>query len=284
VNKLTKIATASALILGLIGAAQAAPLLQIVGAGGGAPDPANQEAIGDPGGSGYPFAGSTGAAAQAGMPTAVGGWPAAAPGFAPDPSFGNNMGISGYDGSYLRLNQAGNVTFQFMGKGNAADTNLFEISVDGGATWLTKWNNQSATNGTCAVGAPFTSGPTDVQCNTPGSSFTQFFNAGLIDFRFVNTTHPATATNDGVHNPKDTAAGYFLGIDPYLAGGAFETIGSVVYAGFTDLPCTGPACDHDYQDLGVRISTVPEPGSILLLGIGFMSLVYGRRKMAQHSV
>jgi len=288
-NKLTKIATASALILGLIGAAHAAPMLQIVSNAAGDPPLANAEAIGDAGGTHYPSAGNPNPVAGAGLPTAMGGWPnnfpipgTYPPGFALDtglPPGAGNYGISGYDGSYLSLTKAGNVTFQFMGKGDAIDHNLFQV--DTGTGWQTIWDNQVAGYGTCGT----TASPTVMSCLNANSSYTGYFNAGLIAFQFLNLTNPVTATNDGANNhspDKDGLAGYFLGMDPYLASGAFTTIGSVAYAGFTDRGCTpGGPCDHDYEDLVVRITAVPEPGSILLLGIGFMSLVYGRRRMAQ---
>lgn len=112
-------------LAGVPGLAQAVPMLQIVGSGGGAPDPANAEAIGDPGGTLYTNAPTPNASAGPGMPTALGGWPIG-PGLAPDSGFNNSLGISGWDASYLKLAGLGtgstNITFQFMGKGNARIT------------------------------------------------------------------------------------------------------------------------------------------------------------------
>lgn len=259
--------------VGSIGSANAA--LQIVGdAAGNGPLDANKEAIGDPGGTLYSHPATSGASAGVGMPTALGGWPAGA-GFAvdmgPAPGAGN-MGISGWDGSYLNLTQAANVTFQFTGRGDAADNNIFQINV--GSGWTTIWDNQSSTNGTCG-----TSG-TSLSCPFAGSQQTFFFNAGLIDFRFMNLNpnHPATATNDGTNNPKEVAAGFFLGADPYLASGPYSCGGpnascNAVYAGFTDQG----GGDHDYEDLGLRIS-VPEPGTMFLLGSGLMGFAAMRRR------
>jgi len=267
--------------LGWVGTAQAVPMLQIAGSGGGAPDPTNAEAIGDPGGTLYTNGPTPYASSGPGMPTALGGWPTPAPGLAPDPSFNNALGISGYDASYLKLTGLGagstNVTFQFMGKGDATNHDVFQLFL--GGAWTTIWDNQSRTNGTCGM-----SGPTTPNCPFPLSSQTFTFAAGdllagdYLPFQFLNLSTPGTATNDGTNNPspdKQGLAGYFLGMDPYLASGPFTDTGRVAYAGFTDLPDG----DHDYEDLVVRVS-VPEPGSIFLLGGGLLGLAGLRKRKA----
>ena len=272
-KKLMRITSATSLLLGLglAGIANASQL-QIVGAGGGLADPANQEAIGDPGGSAYPA--TSGTPPGPGLPTALGGWPNS-PNFAADtygytgPGGAPALGISGYDGSYLNLTSAGTVNFQFMGRGDAQNTDLFQINLGNG--WVTEFNNQTSPNCGAAGSTPA------ITCSNPGSSFSQYFNAGLIAFRFYDQTSGDIASNIGL-NPKDIAPGFFLGVDPYLATGQYDTSGNAIYAGFTDLP---PPGDHDYEDLVVRIS-VPEPGSILLLGIGLTALVFGRQKMMMY--
>ncbi|MEJ2565972.1 MAG: PEP-CTERM sorting domain-containing protein [Gammaproteobacteria bacterium] len=322
--KLSTIAAAAALSLGVAGTANAIPMLEITGSPttdgvsptptssptgnswthvGGAPSSANAEAIGDPGGSVYPIADSV--PPGPGLPTVQGGWPDTAS-FAPD-TFGYAApgttctagvdcprGITGYDASYLRLTEGATVTFQNMGQGDATDHNVFQVwDPTSGATgaWLTIFDNKSSDN----CGASGSSVPT-ITCTNPGSSVRIYFDAGLIAFRDVNLTTTGAigetqllcpagcATNDGSNNhspDKDGLAGYFLGMDPYLTSTQYDTVGRATYIGFTDRGCTGTTCDHDYEDLVVRAS-VPEPGTIFLLGAGLLGVGVGRRKLARN--
>ena len=239
-----------------------ANFLEIVNGSGGAPNPSYQEAIGDPGGTNYTNGPTSGTSNGPGMPTDLGGWPASS-NFAADTSFGNALGITGYDGSYLKLDQAGMVTFEFMGKGDAGNHDIFQLWLNG--AWTTVWDNTSTTNGTCGVSG------TTPNCSSSLSQQSYYLNAGLIAFQFENLTTPGLTTNDGLNNIKENPAGpaYFLGVDPYLAGSQYQTSGSAVYAGLTDLP--GLAGDHDYEDLVVRVS-VPEASNLLLLSAGLLGL------------
>ena len=300
--------------IGASGVANAGPMLQIVDGAGNlrlASDP-NAESIGDNGGTNYPFAGSAIPAPGAGLPTDLGGWPnnfppppgTYPPGFDLDtglPPGAGNYGISGWDASYLRLTGLGggstSVTFQFMGKGDASDHNLFETSLDGGATWtsiLGRGFDTQGTHGTCAAGAGPSTGPADIVCSPFNASFTLVLSANdligpnndLLPFRFVNLTTPGIATNDGVGNispddpPYPSQGGYHLGCDPYLATGSYQNTCGNVYAGFTDRGFTAAGVgDHDYEDLIVRVS-VPEPGSLFLLGSGLLGLAGVRRRKA----
>ncbi len=107
----------------------------------------------------------------------------------------------------------------------------------------------------------------------------------MIAFRYV-TGNGVTVTNNVLggnpdphpdpQNPNAPGSpGYFLGVDPYMASGIFQSSGTAVYAGLTDLPGTS---DHDFQDLGVRISVVPEPGGIALAFAGLAGLTFVSRR------
>ena len=264
------LATAAAtLAMTVTSVASAAALLTIVNT-----DPGRQEHTGDPGGSVYPS--NNGTPPGPGVPWQVpnpagaagAGWPTG-PGMSVDSSFppgcpGSgpcNVGTSGWYGAYLQLNQAANVTFQYMGKGNSSLANTFQIDdpSDGLGNWITLFPGNGGPCG-AAGAAPVT--PT---CTAGSNEFTYALPAGYLPFRFV-TGNSVTLTNDGTGNPTNIlqSPSYFLGVDPYLATIPHQLSGQAVYAGLSDLPGSG---DHDFQDLGVRISTVPEPGTMALLGL-----------------
>ena len=282
-NKYTRIAVAVLGVvatMGVAGVANAAPLLQILGPN------LTQEVTGDAGGTSYPWGGGSGGGA--GIPSAAAGWPnngggGYPPGFAPDPSFppsgGGALGTSGYDTSYLWLTQDANVTFQFMGAGNSDLANQFwvngtQLFQDGQTNPIAVAGDPPAYSGNTS-GGPFGQNQYTIFINVPNGG-------GWVPFQFV-TGNGVTLTNNGTDgNPPDNSdlPGYMLGVDPYLATGTFQTEGTAVFAGLADLPRSIGGVilgDHDYQDMGVRIS-VPEPGSIFLLGAGLMGLAFGRRR------
>jgi hypothetical protein len=52
-----------------------------------------------------------------------------------------------------------------------------------------------------------------------------------------------------------------------------------IHAGLTDRH--GETGDHDFQDFGVRISVIPEPGSIALIGAALVGLAGLRPRRAK---
>ena len=82
----------------------------------------------------------------------------------------------------------------------------------------------------------------------------------------METRHliPEQQATQATTNPiTGSYPGYMLAVDPYLATGLYQTQGKAVFAGLTDRPreyANGVLLDHDYQDMGVRISVMhPNP-------------------------
>lgn len=206
-----------------------------------------QEVVGDPGGTA--FANAPNSTAGQGLPTALGGW-ANGPGFAPDPSFSNNQGITGFSNNgaplIVSLNSATTVRFTWFGKGNSTLQNSFQI--DSGSGYVTLWGP----HGTGVAYPP--TGPVSYDIALP---------AGLVAFRWITGAPNNVNVDNGSNMNQANLPGFFAGVDPYLATGTFETSSNAVFLGLTDLPGGG---DHDFQDLVVRMAAVPEPASIILLG------------------
>lgn len=230
--------------------AHAVPTFQFLPSG---TTPLQPEAIGDPGGTNYSLA--SGWPAGTGLPTALGGWPLVSgtypPGFAPDVSFGNNQGISGFHSSNLYLTEDAYVRFEFGGSGNAVYQNQFYVK-----NILVYDNKTSSTSG-------------------PNPTASYLFSAGFIPFTYIaNVTGTGGTSTYTIVNGSNTAnpanaAAFFLGFDPYAVSGAFTTSGtSAVYIGLSDRPEAVP--DHDFQDLTVKvtITAVPEPDTLALAVIG----------------
>jgi len=277
ISKRTAIAAAAlagaALMVGT-GGVQAAPFLQIMA------QPGSEEVTGDPGGTNYNV--GPGTLNGPGLPSAGGGWPNTTPkpapngnGFAADPSF-PGVGMTGFHTSYLWLSEDANVTFQFMGKGNATQSNSFLVN----GIELFRGNTTTACpmlGGLAPTCDKLTGGP------LAQNQYTFFFDVadggGYVPFQYIADIpgNRVTLSNDGSGNFDPHTAnqpGYMLGVDPYQATGPYQTRGNVVYAGLSDRPAAG---DHDFQDMGVRIS-VPEPGGVALVLAALLGLTITQRR------
>lgn len=265
-------------LAGAVGPAAAASLLQIVDGAGGAPGAGPQEVTGDAGGTNYGV--GYGTFNGPGVPSARAGWPNG-PGFAADPSFGGATGTSGYHSSYLKLTKDANVKFQYMGRGDASLVNSFWLDTDQNGSYETELFRNNKTTACAMLGG--TAPVCDVLAggiDAGQNQYSFFLHAGLIPFMY-RTGNGIDLENDGLGNPdphtQDGSPGYFVGMDPYRIGSPFATEGKYAYVGLSDLPAVG---DHDFQDMGVRIS-VPEPGSLALLGAALGGMAWVRRRTAK---
>ena len=175
------------------------------------------------------------------------------------------------DGPNLMAGGAGDYTFTFLGKGDAAHHDIVDITMPGGATG--SFDNFDGLFSSLTLHAT---------------------GAGEIQFTFQDLTDGAVISSSPSSANNNFAASYFLGVagsshciddtDPHVTcdgiADALTGPSGTAFIGLSDDPWNGPAGDHDFQDLGLRVTT-PEPVSLALLGSALAGLGFVRRRRRQ---
>ncbi len=95
--------------------------------------------------------------------------------------------------------------------------------------------------------------------------------AGPVPFGFTFGASNTALLHNGDHDPSLGSMLYQIGNGTAVSKGP----GNTAHIGLSDSPYPG---DSDFQDLVVTVNPVPEPGSVLLMGLGLISLAFWVRQ------
>lgn len=182
-----------------------------------------------------------------------------------NPANGGNS-PDGYHNGNIFL-AAGTYLMEYWGSGNSGFTNAFTL--------------QPSANYSFTGGPIVSVGPGGLGGVSGGYSLTVTNVLGaFLDFIYStdggtpNNTADDCRVRSGAAVQPIGSCNYLAGVNGLLVSGA-STNGSTGFLGFAD---RREAIDTDHQDLTVRISQIPEPLSLALVGVALAGAATGRRR------